>query len=140
MISVDLRLVGGDGGPAMGRRAFVAADCAIIWNDQTISKLVALVDTGAGRSWIDVDLAPKCVPNEFDIPALSAFGSQTSHVGYKGNVILGGTIGVETVLVAGDLAKKHMGIAMLIGLDILCHGRLDIDYAGRRVTFSVPHK
>lgn len=123
----------------MGRLAFVAADCTIAWRDQTKSKLVALVDTGAGRSWIDAEYAPKCSPDEFEIPARAAFGEQTSHVGYRGNVLLGDAISIETILVAGDLAKRHNGINMLIGLDILSHGRLDIDYAGRCVTFSVPH-
>jgi len=140
MISVAFRLIDGLGGPAMGARAFVAADCEVDWHDKTTSRLVALIDTGAGRSWIDADSAPSCPPNEFDIPARSAFGGATTHVGYSGNVILGnGVLAIKTNLIAGPLSKKHMGIAMLIGLDILCHGRLDIDYPGRRVTFSVPH-
>ncbi len=139
MITVDFRLLGGLGGPAMGRHAFVAADCEIDWKDKTTTKLVALVDTGAGRSWIDIDHAPHCLPDEIDIPARSVFGEETKHLGYMGNVVLGGTIGVLTTLVSGAIAKKHMGIHMILGLDILSHGRLEIDYPGRRVTFSVPY-
>lgn len=83
-----LKLIGGLGGPLPGGYAYIAAECTLQWPHGPTTKARAIIDTGAGRSWIDSgSLPPKSVPAEQNIPAMGALGQKSTHFGYAVDIL-----------------------------------------------------